>query len=83
METVDRQKMSTAELRRAADIAPNTMTRMKRDQEVTMQVLERICEVLQTDFGEIVKYLPEEIRQNSTIFRKNMDIYYMQSTRIR
>ena len=36
METVDRQKMSTAELRRAADIAPNTMTRMKRDQEVTM-----------------------------------------------
>lgn len=54
------KKMSTAELRKTADIAPNTMTRMKRDQEVTMQVLERICEVLQADFGEIVEYIPDE-----------------------
>lgn len=58
------KKMSTAELRKAADIAPNTMTRMKRDQEVTMQVLERICEVLQADFGEIVEYIPYECKDN-------------------
>lgn len=57
------KKMSTVELRKAADIAPNTLTRMKRDQEVTMQVLERICEVLQTDFGEIVEYLSNEDRE--------------------
>lgn len=50
------KKMTVADLRRAADIAPNTMTRMKKDQEVTMQVLERICETLQTDFGDIVEY---------------------------
>ena len=54
------KKMSTVELRKAADIAPNTLTRMKRDQEVTMQVLERICEVLHADFGEIVEYLSDE-----------------------
>lgn len=56
------KKMSAAELRKAADIAPNTLTRMKRDQEVTMQVLERICEVLQTDFGEIIEYYPDNER---------------------
>ena len=56
---IDR-KMSTAELRKAAEIAPNTLTRMKRDQEVTMQVLERICEVLHTDFGDVVEYLSDE-----------------------
>ena len=56
---IDR-KMSTAELRKAAEIAPNTLTRMKRDQEVTMQVLERICEVLHDDFGDIVEYLSDE-----------------------
>ena len=56
---IDR-KMSTAELRKAAEIAPNTLTRMKRDQEVTMQVLERICEVLHADFGDIVEYLSDE-----------------------
>lgn len=56
------KKMSTAELRKAADIAPNTLTRMKKDQEVTMQVLERICKVLQTDFGEIIEYHPDNER---------------------
>lgn len=50
------KKMTVADLRRAADISPNTITRMKKDQEVTMQVLERICETLQADFGDIVEY---------------------------
>ena len=40
------KNMSVAEMRRAADIAPNTVTRMKKDQEVTMSVLEKICAVL-------------------------------------
>ena len=53
------KKMSAADLRKEADIAPNTMTRMKKDQEVTIQVLERICEVLDSDFGEIMEYIPD------------------------
>lgn len=53
------KKMSSADLRKAADIAPNTLTRMKRDQEVTIQVLERICDVLDVDFGDIVEFIPE------------------------
>ena len=36
------------------------MTRMKKDQEVTLQVLERICKTLNCDFGEIIEYIPEE-----------------------
>lgn len=50
------KNMSVAEMRRAADIAPNTVTRMKKDQEVTMIVLEKICGVLDADFGDIVEY---------------------------
>lgn len=60
------KKMSTAELRKTADIAPNTLTRMKRDQEVTLQVLERICEVLQVDFGEIMEYIPNKYESNNS-----------------
>lgn len=56
---IDR-KMSTAEFRKVAEIASNVLTRMKRDQEVTMQVLERICELFPVDFGEIVEYIPDE-----------------------
>ena len=51
------KNMSVAEMRRAADIAPNTVTRMKKDQEVTMSVLEKICAVLDADFRDIVEYV--------------------------
>ena len=51
--------MSVAEMRRAAVIAPNTVTRMKKDQEVTMSVLEKICAVLDADFGDIVEYVKD------------------------
>ena len=53
------KNMSVAEMRGAADIAPNTVTRMKKDQEVTMSVLEKICAVLDADFGDIVEYVKD------------------------
>jgi len=39
---VDR-KMSKADLRKQAAIAPNTMTKLRRDKEVTLEVLGKIC----------------------------------------
>lgn len=56
---VDR-KMSKADLRKAAGIAPNTMTRMRRDEEVTLAVLQKICKTLEVDIGDIMEFLPEE-----------------------
>ena len=40
------KKMSKAELRKAANIAPNTMTKLRRVEEVSMNVMSRICGVL-------------------------------------
>ena len=37
------KKMSQADMRKAAEIAPNTLTRMRKDEEVTLAVLSRIC----------------------------------------
>ena len=54
------KKMTAADLRKQADIAPNSLTRMKKDQTVTMQVLERICNVLDTDFGDVVEYIKDD-----------------------
>lgn len=56
---IDR-KISAAELRKQADIAPNTMTRIRKEQEVTMQVLCRICAVLDVDLGDIIEFIPDE-----------------------
>ena len=50
---IDR-KMSKADLRRAAGIAPNTMTKLNRDEEVILETLGKICGVLGVNIGDIV-----------------------------
>ena len=54
------KKMSKADLRKAAGLAPNTMTKLRRDEQVAMTVLERICMTLDADFGDIVQYVKDE-----------------------
>ena len=56
------KKMSQSELRKAANIAPNTMTKLRRDEPVNMTILERTCAVLKCDFGDIVEFIPEETK---------------------
>ena len=56
---VDR-KMSKADLRKAAGVAPNTMTRLRRDEEVTLAVLHKICKALGVDIGDIMEFMSED-----------------------
>lgn len=55
---IDR-KMSRAELRRRIRISPNTMTKLIRDKEVSLSVIGRICEALQTDIGSIMEFIQD------------------------
>ena len=55
---VDR-KMSKADLRKASGVAPNTMTKLRRDEEVTLTVLGKICSTLNVDYGDIMEYIVE------------------------
>lgn len=61
---VDR-KMSKADLRKKATIAPNTMTKLRRDEEVTLGVLGKICKTLDVDYGDIMEYVSDEAQQES------------------
>ena len=54
------KKMSKADLRKAAEIAPNTMTKLRRDEAVNLAILGRICDKLDCDFGDIMEYIKEE-----------------------
>lgn len=56
---IDR-KMSKADLRKATGIAPNTMTKLRRDEEVTLTVLGKICKYLNVDYGDIVQYIDDD-----------------------
>ena len=51
------KKMSKADLRKAAGIAPNTMTRLRRDEEVTLTVLNKICTTLNVDIGDVMEFV--------------------------
>jgi len=51
------KKMSKADLRKAAGIAPNTMTRLRRDKEVTLSVLNRICVALDVNIGDVMEFV--------------------------
>ena len=53
------KKMSKADLRKAADIAPNTMTKLRRDEPVTLAILGKICNVLKCDYGDIMTYVAD------------------------
>ena len=53
------KNMSQADLRKAAHIAPNTMTKLKRDEYVYFDVLSRVCKVLGCDYGDIIEYVPD------------------------
>ena len=48
------KKMSKADLRRMAEIAPNTLTKMRKDEPVSIDVLLRICDKLDCNIGEMM-----------------------------
>lgn len=51
------KKMSKADLRRQADISSNTMTKLRRDEMVALPILDRICDTLDVDYGDIIEHI--------------------------
>ena len=54
--------MTSVELREKTGIAPNTMTKLRRDEEVSMAVLVKICTALNANIGDIMDLIPEEVQ---------------------
>ena len=52
--------MTAVDLRQATGIAPNTMTKLRRDEEVSLSVLVKICTVLNANIGDIMDLIPEQ-----------------------
>ena len=49
------REMSKTDLRKKTRIAPSTFTKMNNDQQVSMDVLARICVALNCGFDDIVQ----------------------------
>ena len=55
--------MTAVDLRQATGIAPNTMTKLRRDEEVSITVLVKICTALNANIGDIMDLIPEEVEK--------------------
>jgi len=47
--------MSKSQLRKEAELSPATLTKLNKNEYVSMDVLTRICKVLECDIGDIVE----------------------------
>ena len=56
--------MTAVELREKTGIAPNTITKLRRNEEVSMSVLVKICTALNANIGDIMDMIPEEEKEN-------------------
>ena len=51
--------MTAVELRQRTGIAPNTMTKLRKDEEVSLSVLVKICTALNVNIGDIMDLIPD------------------------
>ena len=67
--------MSTAELRKKADFAPNTLTKLKQNQPVALTLLLKICSVLDTDIGHIMSFVQEENKETKDVPKNSLEYF--------
>ena len=54
------KKIRKGELCRAAGISSGSLLKISKDQNIYVDILVRICSVLDCDFGDIMEYVPDE-----------------------
>lgn len=53
------KEMSKVQLKKATGMGPGTLAKLGKNQRVSLEVLERICEELNCNFGDIIDYKKE------------------------
>ncbi len=59
------KKMNKTKLRELAQMSPNTMAKLGKDETISMDIILRICEVLKCDVGDIMETIPDEEVSNA------------------
>ena len=59
---IDRD-MKKKDLREAAKLSPSLVAKMGRNENVTTEVLSRICAALKCDVGDIMEMIPDEVEE--------------------
>ena len=54
------KNMKKMDLLEAIEMSPNTLAKLWRNEDVSMDVLKLICAYLQCDIGDIMEMIPED-----------------------
>ena len=54
------KKMSKSAMRKAAGISTNALAKMGKDESVSVEVLGKVCKVLECDIGDIMEFIPDQ-----------------------
>lgn len=54
------RNMTKQQLRQKANLSPATLTKLNKNEYVSMEVLIRICKILKCDIGDIVEIVDKE-----------------------
>ena len=68
--------MNKMELMKQVGISSGTVAKMTKGEAVSMSILEKICEKLDCDFGDLVHYIPDK-NQHQTNRLMCSRIYHM------
>ena len=74
LDNLKKKKKTLRELMLETGIAPNTMTRIRKNKYVSMEILEKFCSALQCDFKDIINYVPENGWERRLVGQNNKTI---------
>lgn len=61
------EKMSNAELAERAGFSANIITRLKRDRYVSLESIEKICNVLKCSVDDVLEFVPNGLVQQEEL----------------
>ena len=62
---IDKQ-MKKSDLRKKAGISSSSLAMLTKDENVTTEVLAKICQELQCDVADIMEFIPDEPQENES-----------------
>ena len=58
------KKISNTQLKDMAGVSANIITRLKKNEYVSLESIEKICFVLNCEVGEVLYFIPDNIKEN-------------------
>ena len=56
---LEKKNMTKEDLKKATGMSSATIAKLGKNETINMKSLEKICEVLESDIGDIMEFIPE------------------------